>query len=75
MANSAFDAMAVASESLGTEIHRKATAQAIHKAMNNEPSIDWLLEHQEEITHKYYQKLIQLAHYMALIILLNSPNL
>ncbi|MBI85477.1 MAG: formaldehyde-activating enzyme [Planctomycetaceae bacterium] len=38
------------------EIHRKATTQAIHKAMNNEPSIDWLLEHQEEITHKYYQK-------------------
>ena len=37
------------------EIHRKAMAQAIHKAMNNEPSIDWLLEHQEEITHKYYQ--------------------
>ena len=38
------------------EIHRKATTQAIRKAMNNEPSIDWLLEHQEEITHKYYQK-------------------
>ncbi len=38
------------------EIHRKATALAIHKAMNNEPDIDWLLEHQEEIVHKYYQK-------------------
>ena len=38
------------------EIHRKATALAIHKAMNNEPSIDWLLENQEKITHKYYQK-------------------
>ncbi|MCH2201373.1 MAG: formaldehyde-activating enzyme [Fuerstiella sp.] len=38
------------------EIHRKATALAIHKAMNNEPTIDWLLEHQEEIVHKYYQK-------------------
>ena len=37
------------------EIHRKATSQAIHKAMHNEPSIDWLLEHQDEITHKYYQ--------------------
>jgi len=23
--------------------------------MNNEPDIDWLLENQEEITHKYYQ--------------------
>ena len=38
------------------EIHRKATSQAIHKAMNNEPSIDWLLEHQDEITHKYYER-------------------
>ena len=38
------------------EIHRKATALAIHKAMHNEPTIDWQLEHQDEITHKYYQK-------------------
>lgn len=37
------------------EIHRKATTEAIRKAMNNEPSIDWLLENQEKITHKYYQ--------------------
>ena len=37
------------------DIHRKATASAIHKAMNNEPDIDWLLENQEQITHKYYQ--------------------
>lgn len=37
------------------DIHRRATAQAIHKAMHNEPSIDWLLDHQDEITHKYYQ--------------------
>ena len=37
------------------EIHRKATALAIHKAMGNEPSIDWLLENQESIVHKYYQ--------------------
>ena len=37
------------------DIHRKATAGAIHKAMNNEPDIDWLLENQEEIVHKYYQ--------------------
>jgi len=36
-------------------IHRKATAAAIHKAMNNEPDIDWLLENQDEIVHKYYQ--------------------
>ncbi len=38
------------------EIHRKATALSIHKAMTKEPDIDWLLAHQEEIVHKYYQK-------------------
>ena len=38
------------------EIHRKATALAIHKAMKHEPSIDWLLENQEKVTHKYYQR-------------------
>lgn len=37
------------------DIHRKAMANAIHKAMHNEPSIDWLLENQENLTHKYYQ--------------------
>ena len=37
------------------DIHRKATALAIHKAMNFEPTIDWLLENQESIVHKYYQ--------------------
>lgn len=37
------------------DIHRKATALAIHKAMANEPTIDWLLENQEQIVHKYYQ--------------------
>jgi 5,6,7,8-tetrahydromethanopterin hydro-lyase len=37
------------------EIHRKAMAQAIHKAMNHEPGIDWLLENQDKITHKYFQ--------------------
>jgi len=37
------------------DIHRKATTLAIKKAMNNEPSIDWLLENQESITHKYFQ--------------------
>ncbi|PZN71143.1 MAG: formaldehyde-activating enzyme [Candidatus Methylumidiphilus alinenensis] len=37
------------------DIHRKAMAQAIHKAMHHQPDIDWLLAHQDEITHKYYQ--------------------
>ncbi|MBI1649286.1 formaldehyde-activating enzyme [Hyphomicrobium sulfonivorans] len=38
------------------DIHRKATAQAIHKAMNNQPSIDWLLENQDKIVHKYFER-------------------
>ena len=37
------------------DIHREATAKAIHKAMCNEPSIDWLLENQDAIMHKYHQ--------------------
>lgn len=37
------------------DIHRKAMAQAIHKAMTNTPDIDWLLENQDKITHKYFQ--------------------
>ncbi|MCB5186081.1 formaldehyde-activating enzyme [Methylobacillus gramineus] len=37
------------------DIHREATAKAIHKAMSNEPDIDWLLENQEKIVHKYFQ--------------------
>ena len=36
-------------------IHREATAKAIHKAMKHEPSIDWLLENQDKIVHKYFQ--------------------
>ncbi len=37
------------------DIHREATRKAIAKAMNHEPSIDWLLENQDAITHKYFQ--------------------
>ena len=37
------------------DIHRKAITAAISKAMNNQPSIDWLLENQDKIIHKYYQ--------------------
>ena len=37
------------------DIHRKATTQAISKAMNNEPTIDWLLDNQDSIVHKYFQ--------------------
>ncbi len=35
--------------------HREATAKAIHKAMHNEPGIDWLLAHQNQITHAFHQ--------------------
>ncbi len=37
-------------------IHREATSRAIAKAMRIEPSIDWLLENQERIIHKYFEK-------------------
>jgi formaldehyde-activating enzyme len=37
------------------DIHREAMSKAIRKALRNEPSIDWLLENQEGITHKYFQ--------------------
>ncbi len=35
--------------------HREATSKAIHKAMNHEPDIDWLLENQDKITHCFHQ--------------------
>jgi formaldehyde-activating enzyme len=38
------------------DIHRKATTNAIKKAMQDEPSIDWLLENQDKIIHKYFEK-------------------
>jgi 5,6,7,8-tetrahydromethanopterin hydro-lyase len=38
------------------DIHRKATLQAIHKAMTFQPSIDWLLENQDRVVHKYFEK-------------------
>jgi formaldehyde-activating enzyme len=40
------------------DIHRKATVQAIGKAMRFEPSIDWLLENQDKIIHKYFEKAV-----------------
>ncbi|MGP8231704.1 MAG: formaldehyde-activating enzyme [Methylovirgula sp.] len=41
------------------DIHREATARAIHKAMANEPSIEWLLENQEKIIHKYFERALK----------------
>ena len=40
----------------GVVIHRRAMAQAVHKAMSSEPSIDWLLENRDKVTHEYYQR-------------------
>src|SRR5258706_15377565 len=37
------------------ETHRAATAKAIHKAMHNEPDIDWLLENQDQVIHCFHQ--------------------
>jgi formaldehyde-activating enzyme involved in methanogenesis len=30
-------------------------AKAIGKAMRHEPSIDWLLENQDKVVHRYFQ--------------------
>lgn len=35
--------------------NRQATTKAIRKAIAGEPSIDWLLKHQSEVTHFYHQ--------------------
>ena len=37
------------------ETNRAATAKAIHKAMHNEPGIDWLLKNQANVTHYFHQ--------------------
>ncbi len=37
------------------ETNRQATAKAIHKALCNEPSIDWLLENQDSVPHFFHQ--------------------
>jgi formaldehyde-activating enzyme len=37
-------------------VHREATVKVIRKALNNAPSIDWLLENQDKVEH-YFHKL------------------
>jgi formaldehyde-activating enzyme len=37
------------------DTHRKAMLEAIRKAMKGEPSIDWLLENQDQVEHKYFK--------------------
>ena len=36
------------------DVHREATAKVIRKAMRREPSIDWLLENQDKVTHYFH---------------------
>ena len=36
-------------------VNREATVKVIRKALANEPDIDWLLEHQESVTHYFHQ--------------------
>jgi 5,6,7,8-tetrahydromethanopterin hydro-lyase len=37
------------------KVNREATAKVIRKAMRCEPTIDWLLEHQDSVTHYFHQ--------------------
>jgi formaldehyde-activating enzyme involved in methanogenesis len=41
------------------QIHREATVKVIRKALNNEPSIEWLLEHQASTEHYFHQLGVQ----------------
>ena len=36
-------------------VHREATAKAIRKAMHHEPTIDWLLENQDQVQHYFHE--------------------
>jgi formaldehyde-activating enzyme len=38
------------------DVHREATAKVIRKAMRHEPTIDWLLKNQDEVTHYFHQQ-------------------
>ncbi|WP_422926338.1 formaldehyde-activating enzyme [Singulisphaera sp. PoT] len=37
-------------------VHREATTKVIRKALNNEPTIDWLLENQDEVEHFFHRQ-------------------
>ncbi len=37
------------------DVHREATSKVIGKAMRNEPTIDWLLEHQSKVQHYFHE--------------------
>ncbi len=36
--------------------HREATAKVIRKAMKNEPTIEWLLDNQDQVEHYFHQQ-------------------
>jgi 5,6,7,8-tetrahydromethanopterin hydro-lyase len=38
------------------KVHREATAKVIKKAMNGEPTIDWLLKNQDSVQHYFHQQ-------------------
>ena len=37
------------------QTQREATTKALTKAMRQQPTIDWLLDHQEEVVHYFHQ--------------------
>jgi formaldehyde-activating enzyme len=37
------------------DVHREATSKVIRKAMRHEPTIDWLLENQDQVKHYYHR--------------------
>jgi formaldehyde-activating enzyme len=37
------------------DVHRQATAKVIRKAMRHEPTIDWLLENQDQVKHYFHE--------------------
>lgn len=53
----------VVTETIDPEIlfqtNREATAKAIRKAMNHEPSIDWLLANQDKVPHYFHQLAVE----------------
>lgn len=38
------------------KVNREATAKVIRKAMRGEPTIDWLLAHQDQVPHYFHQQ-------------------
>ena len=41
------------------QTNREATAKAIHKAMHHEPTIEWLLENQDQVAHYFHQLAVE----------------